>query len=273
MNLDTTHLDAWVEWKELCALARCRASTQTVLRHYVSQRFRSLVQRYHFQTNVPSPVAFTLLPTDPWHLLETHFTLPHASGGKRYKDWLFDWAAQHQPGGLAGIENGVALLLRDVVRDYLRQEFSPARMISLDRLAPGAEHDLRIEDLLVGQLDPAAETERREFERHAAARAQAVWSGLTQRERVALLAKALGLSLAESLVQELAGCGKSMVNQAYRDLAQRLATRLEIDYPDDDRPALVLLAVLTVRTLQELARDWGKSENGCRPLFDMAEAP
>ena len=271
MNVDREALDPWVEWKRLCALGRCTAPTQTTLRDFVTRRFSGLVQRYHFQTNVPGSAALTLLPTDPWHLLETHLTINQTGSGKRYKDWLFAWAAQHHRGGVAAIENGVCLLLRDVVREYLRREFFPARVLSLSQPLAGTDGEHCLEDLLPGQLDPAAEIERREFERQAQARAQIAWPELSPRERVALLAKDLGLSLAHPLVLEITGCGKSMVNQAYRELVRRLATRLSVDYADDDRAAIVTLTIMTLHELHHLSREWGKSENQCRPLFDRAE--
>ncbi|OGV43528.1 MAG: hypothetical protein A2X46_07785 [Lentisphaerae bacterium GWF2_57_35] len=182
------------------------------------------------------------------HRLETSMVINRNGHGKAYKDWLF--ARAHGDRAHEALESGTVLLVRDVVRDYLRREHSPVFMISLNDAATPNANGLTIEDLLPCDSDPSAEASMRELEQLAERHAQR-WAGeLGHRERVALLAREMGLSLAHPEVERTAGCRKSVLNDAHRKLCERVATDLKKKHENEDRQAL---QILTIRALEALS--------------------
>ena len=264
-------LAAWAEWKERCALGLCSDWTQSTLRQFVLARFHGFLRRYAHLTNLGDRDQWWIEPADAWHLFETHLTVNPSRAGKQYKDWLFARATFDQADTLDAVQGGATLLVRDVAREYLRREYSPPAMVSLNQPLAGSEDALSLEDLLPGTANPAGEAERHEYERLAREHAAVMADELTRRERVAILAKQLGVSLAHPAVAQAAGCGKSMVNQAWRDAVLRVATRLRADYAEDDAESVRMLTLLTLAELEQQVIARAKSENDCPRLFQVSE--
>lgn len=268
-------LSAWVEWKSRCAIVLCDESAQAVLYEFATTRFRRYVERYANATNVRQAgvIAANVDDAEAWHRFETHLTVTSTRGGKRYKDWLFARVPRRGSAPRDVIEGGAALLMRNVVREYLAQEFPPPGTVSLSRpVATGRDGaGLTLTDLLAAGASPADETARREYEELARGHAVPLFGELTRRERVALLAKRLGLSLARPEVERVAGCRKSMVNEAYRALVRQVDARVRARYADDGKDAVMALVLLVCEALEKCAFEWGKSERACRNLFMVGD--
>src|ERR1043166_7378398 len=266
---ESSDLQSWIEWKQRCALGLCSQETRSGLQRFAEIRFRNFLRKYVSRTNLDEDQALPT-PSDPWHLFETHFTLKRSGEGKHYKDWLFARLEDSTDPALDIIQGGATLLLRDVVREYLRREHSPSTVQSLNQLGSKDECELTLEDLLPGGIDPAKEAERHEFERIAHGQAATFFARMSRRERVGFLAKPLDIPLAQPGVQKAAGCGKSMVHAAFREAVMRLASRLRTDFGDDDSEAVRLLTVMTLGEINQCVLDWGNSESECAQLFWIA---
>lgn len=261
-------LSAWTEWKERCALGLCGPEAQHALRTYGGKRFREFVARYAFLAPGRDPAGATPSPADCWHLFETHLTVGRGSEGKRYKDWLFARVALSRDPPLKTIRCGALLLMRDVAREYLRKEFSSTPTLSLQAPPPGAgEGSLNLEDLLPGHVDPSAEAARHEIERLAHDYAGRFFKDMSRRERIAVLARHLGLSLADPAVEQAAGCGKSALNKSYHVLLARLGTCVKADYPGEDREMLALFALAVIEQAEKSTIAWARMENALSGFF------
>jgi len=208
--LHSTRLGEWREWKDRCALDLCSGPTQESLAAFAATHFGRHVRRCAHITNQPY-LSSPLTGRESWHHLETFLMVRNSREGKRYKDWLFARAD-----GVAGddqldaVAGTAAFLMRDAVREHLRQEHAPRGTMSLNAPVPGAEASgLTLEDLLPGAISPADEVAAREFERLAEAHARAFFEATPRRDRVAILAKHLGLSLADPAVLQKAGCARA----------------------------------------------------------------
>jgi hypothetical protein len=214
-------------------------------------------------------------PVDAWHLLETHFVVATTREGKRYKDWLFargdgeDSKILHQ-----AIEGGATLIMRDVVREYLRREYSPPFVVSLNMPVSREEVHFTLEDLLPAQADPACEVEIRELGRLARSHAKMFLAEMTRRERVALLGRHLGLSVAHRALEQAAACGKSALSAALREFVLHVAGRLRSEYPDDDACCIRVLLGMVIERVRDYVVEWAlNTENGCSHLFALAAKP
>jgi len=252
----------WGEWKEKCAFGLCGPETQGTLLAFAETRFR----RYLRRAIPPSQVdALMQSPRNAWHLFETHLVTGTNRCGKSYKQWLFARA-----GGDAAvpdtIEGAAALLMRDVVREFIRREHSPAMMTSLDGLADaGFETD--VSQLLPARLTPADETCWREQESQAIAEARDWVQQITDRERMALLGKAAGIPFSHDAMTRLAACGKSSLSTAYRDLVVRVGERTRKTHPDASQECHVRLSMITLNTLTARVLHWARHDEQMRDLI------
>ena len=261
--MDST-LSHWTEWNERCALALCGEETRQALRAFGSSRFR-----HYARVVAGNPAAGVDLATgDHWHLFETHLALRQTRDGKRYKDWLFARVAESGDPPLDVIQGGAGLLMRDVVRAFVRAERPQRGAVSLDEpLRAGGEGTFTLNDLLPAAADPAQDMEAREFSCIAEGLADACFVGLAARERIAFAAREQGLPLSHPAVERCAGCGKSTLHAALSDAVGSVADRIRASYPDEAPATIRLLARLTLRGLGVRALSWAISEKGCARLF------
>jgi len=259
-------LEAWRQWKMNCALLMCDKENQEHLKSLAAGWFRRYADAYIAKTNLTSASGLTHTASDVWHLLETLMTTSSLRGGKRYKDWLFDRTRCSTDPPLKVLHGGAKTLIREVVRDVIRKECFDKRIDSLDT---PAYHDgeLTIKDLLPGDLNPAEDVVHRELERLAANLAPGIIEDMLDREKIALFAKAAGLSLAHPGLEAVSGCRKSMLNAAYHNFLRRLSERFLKDYPDDDRESVLLLTLKTLEQVNRRLLDWGKSETALSKLL------
>lgn len=261
-----------MEWKKFCALDLCSEEAQNRLREFAFLRFRNLASRYAHRTSVKDTRSLAPEKKDSWHLFETHMTVKTTQQGKRYKDWLFARTIRSDDPALDVIQGGASLIMRQVVRDFLRQEFPPKNIVSLHSpLSNNIGGSFTLEDLLPVDIDPSSEAALREYEKLAEVHADNFFENMTRRERLALLAREIGISLTHKTIEKIAGCRKSMLNAAYQDFMRRIAARLRTEYRDDDNESVLQLALMTVGNVKKSVLDWGKSENACAELFRTVE--
>ncbi|MBM4143796.1 MAG: hypothetical protein FJ225_09440 [Lentisphaerae bacterium] len=261
---------AWDEWRRMCALGRCRAETQRRLQAFAAARFHRMARACLAARAGSGALP---LPRDVWHLFETHLVVRGSRRGKRYKEWLFARVAPDAPRRREAIEGGASLIMRDVVREYVRKELAPAGAVSLDEPLGGAAGDLTLRDMLPDAADPVGEAARREYETLSRAHAEDLFGAMPTRTRVAVLARSLGLSLEHAEVQKAAGCRKSMLHDRFSRFLAQAARRLRERYPADDRQSLLSLTLMTVEQVKELVLRWAESERVCLRLLAMSGRP
>jgi hypothetical protein len=266
-------LRAWQLWRARCALALCPPAEQRALRAFAHTRFRRYAAVYARSTNAGAAAVLNPAPGDAWHWFETYLQAHPDRSGKAFKEWLFARAGQQGDPTLDCIQGGATLLLREVVREQLRREYSACWMVALE--APvGADRQgapFTLSDLLPGEIDPVQTVANREFNELARNETEAVFAALERRERVALLARELGLSLAQPEVTRAAGCGKSVLHTAYHAALQTIAAHVRTRYPHEDRASQAALTVAVFENVRQRIVMWGKSEKGCAQLFLLVE--
>ena len=248
MNLE---LKDWIEWKTLCARKLCGVDTQSRLGVFAQSRFGIQLKRQISNTNLHESDAGRQLPSadDAWHQFESFAALKETREGKRYKDWIFARLQNRIGKPLDIIQSGASLIMRSVVRAYMRAEYAPRKAISMDQPLGGS--NLTMADLLPGTANPADAAAANEYSLMAEAYARKLSESLTHRERIGLLAKFNGISLDSTDVLEAAGCGKSTLNQVVRGFMERLRDDLKREYRDDGHDAIVAFALLVVQFLEK----------------------
>ncbi|NQU12238.1 hypothetical protein HQ590_15695 [bacterium] len=264
-------LVAWTEWHQRCALGLCSPAAQAILREFALTRFVHFLAKYAERSRIDEHQAARLAPSNPWHLFETYLTVNPNRSGKHYKDWLFARTIGSADPALAVIQGGATLLVRDVVREYLRRECPPPWVSSIDTPVPGTESALTVADLLPAAALPTDDIEQREWEMLAAKHAGTLPGQLDHRERVALVAKELGVPLSHPVALRVAGCSKSMLHAAWRQLYHRVARQLRPRYPDDPPVAILQLAILTIAAATQIILEQVSSESGLAQLFLLVE--
>jgi hypothetical protein len=262
-------LEHWQDWYRRCTLEGCSEAGRLSLAAFTHARFLTYLRRLDrggLGHGAPESTDRT------WHLFESHLQLKATRQGKRYKDWLFARldGATDQPAEV--VEAGASLIVRSVVREYLRDERPRAGTASLD--APVVDdfgHPLTLEDLLAGPADTAAEVMARESEALARRSAVDAFAALPRRTRIVLAAKALGVSLAHPSVERLARARKSALSDEYRRCVAELAEALRARYAGEYAGRMATLAAQTLHHMFELAVEWARAEKGCGKLFSCVE--
>ena len=273
-DLETAALPAWREWKRLCALGRCSRATQVALQTFAVRRFRTMVGRYRSRTGAGDalPRAAGVTREEAWHLFETHMVVGVRRCGKRYKDWLFARLQKSGDDPLDVIQGGATLIMRDVVRDYLRAECSQQDTVSLDvKVDCGDGPPVTLIDLMPAGVDIVSQAAGREYAELASRHADETLAATTYAERMVLLARSLGVSLASHHVGSLTGRRKTRLYAVYRRFVENLATHLKGVYQDDDTQSVMLLTWLTINHVKERIVAWARHQDECVTLFSLAE--
>ena len=264
--------NSWTEWRDRCALGLCNGPIQNELRGFAAVHFTLYLQRYSYKTNTQRGQS-DLADGDPWHLFETYLAVRNTRQGKKYKEWLFARLPGAEQGDREALAGGAALLMRDVAREHLRREYAPCDMISLNSPMGGLnESGMTLEDLLPGSIDPVDEVATREFEMLATRHAQELFAEMGSRERVAFLAKDLGISLAHGEVEKAAGCRKSVLNESYQDFILNAAREMKERYSTEDVESVRVLTVMILQEVKGCVRKWARSTTDLSIFFSIAEA-
>ncbi len=268
-NPEGVGLEHWSQWKHRCALGLCADDTQHVLRKFAGIHFSRYLSRYANRTNAPN-MRHMLSDTDAWHLFETYLAVNSSRGGKRYKDWLFARAA-NEANKDAAVTAGAVLMMRDVVRAHLRREYSADLMVSLSQPLEGVGSPFTVEDLLPGMLDPLDEIAERECAALARTQAQGFLQTMDHRERIAVLAKKRGMSLAHPAVCAAADCGKSVLHESFHAAARRLVTMLKETFKSEEPESVKMLVLMTFEEVSGLVLAWAASGDACATVHELAE--
>jgi hypothetical protein len=265
--------NSWMEWKDRCAIGLCTRAVQNELGNFAGIHFKRYLRRYAYRTNLRNE-QIDLNRGDAWHLFETYLTVRNTRQGKKYKDWLYARSSGTEQMDLKVLAGGASLLIRDVAREHLRREYSPSSMISLNSPVDGLDETrLTLEDLLPGAIDPVDEVAKREFEQLATQHAQEFFAAMNRRERIAVLAKIVGISLANREVEKAAGCRKSVLSQSYRKFILNAAARMNKYYSTEDTEAVKVLTLMTLQAVKEVVKTWAGSSSGVSRFLSTTEAP
>ncbi len=255
--MDDRRMAPWIEWKERCALALCTEATQAVLLAFGGMRFRTLAQRCLPLINVRDVKDVMVPDHDAWHLLETHMTVPQSSNGKAYKQWLFARADGSSDMPFDVIQGGATLLMRSVVREHLRREYSPPDHVSTHR-TPGTAGDTNTihEEWLPSDTDTRDTVARRELETIASREATSRFACLDRRSRLAMAARQLRVPLTTPALLTAGQCSKSSMHRACHHLADSLLNEVSTTYHGEDPATVNELALLIFETLTHHCVEW-----------------
>lgn len=261
-------LEAWEAWGRLCAVARCNPEARRLLHAFGGARFRYYLRRYGVRAAIGDIDAVCPEPHVAWQLLESFLELKSGGGTKARKAWIFARARSEGRVTLDALQSGTTLVMRDVVRDFLHHQCRPAGVISLD--APvGADTGggIPLVDLLPERLAPVDPLARNEAMALGASLGRAMFSELSQRERVALLAHRLGLSNGHPAIVRLAGCGKSRLYDVWNKFLRRLASAARRRLDGEDGECLLAVTLQALEQMGMGAVAWAQAEKRCAPLF------
>lgn len=269
-----TMIDHWRRWTSACALGLCPPDTRAALERFVAVRFRHHIDAYAHRTAVDRPDALMPSPVNAWQAFETWLRLRNTRQGKTYKQWLLAHATPTATLDQQRIESAATLLVRDAVREYLRREVAPAFMLSLDHATPcpGMPGEVSLHDLIPDPHPARDATELRDLDRLTAREAPHALAALPTRERMALLARGLGIPLSHPGIIQAAGCSKTTLSRAYGEALQTVASHTRTVFPNEDRSTQADLAVRLFAALQPPLMRWGKGDPICVRLFEVAEA-
>ena len=221
-------LENWNMWRERCAVARCTQAAQYDLFGFAFDRFQGYLQKVR-------PSFAPLSPPDAWHAFESHLALGRTRSLKAWKAWLFARGGERST--LSCVQGGATLIMRDVVRSYLRNEHHPTWMTSLDApldQATGRQGSaVVLEDLLPASADPLEALAAQELQTLANQLMAVATERLSFREQIALTVHHAGKVLWHHAVTKAAGCGKSSVFNALHQGIQKMADLLQKELPQE----------------------------------------
>ncbi len=260
-------IEDWTDWKRQCARALCGKETQARLGRFAQSRFGIQLRRQLGATNLNAGDASQQLPSpdDAWHQFESYAAITHTREGKRYKDWIFARVRHADDTPLNVVQSGATLIMRGVVRTHLRQEYARHSTVSFDQ--PVGDGSITVGDLLPGSTNPVDGVAAEEYAELAQHHAKRIFDSLSPRERIGLFAKYRGIRLDDAEILAAAGCGKSTLNQAIRDLLLRMREEFTREYEDDGPDAIMAFSALVLQQLEVEIFLWKKSEQDAPQCF------
>lgn len=231
-------IQAWRRWRELCALDRLEPEERGRLVPVIAMRFRSRARQLSLcrRKRLDAPPD-----RDCAHLFESFCALHHRVDGKKYKHWLLERGRRD----LDSIQSGVMLLVRNVVREWVRDACPETAELSLqETVLPG----VRLEQLIP---DPETRPLTPELEEWIYGGLSEWMEGLDPVEAEVLRVRHQGRVFSDPAVLAEVSVGKSTLHKYHRGLLFRLAGDLQRAFPELE-PGLASDGVL--RTLDELGK-------------------
>jgi len=263
-----TEWEAWTEWHQRCALDLCSEPARRNLTGFAFARFQTYARRYAARTNADAAAIGNLDEREAWHRFETHLLVKNTRSGKAYKEWLF---ARKEGAGSSRcqlIESGATLIMRDVVREYIRREFPPSSAVSLDAPFPGySAGGVPFGDLIPGGIDPSDTAALKEMEGLSRRHAREIIARIDRRERAALQARASNTSFANPAVLKAAGCGRTRLTEIHNALVRGIVKQLHSEYSNEDRDALLQLTLMTFQSLSSMILSQKSVADSCSCSF------
>lgn len=217
----------------------------------MAAHFNRYVRKYSYRTN--STGAGHVPAGECVRRLESSMAIGRRRDGKAYKQWI-STRARAATDDLSAYESGAVLVLRDVVRDYLRQESSPHFMVSLNESVAGVgPHALTVEDLVADESEPGGLTAERELRELASRLAGELAATLQKAERVALVARRLELPFHHHAIERAAGCRRSSISESCRKMVGRVVATIGRRYKSEDADTRRRLVLLTLGGLSDAA--------------------
>ncbi len=251
-------LEHWKSWRARCALARCTGETARDLQGFAHNRFCRYLRQYAPQL-AQSPPA-----TEAWHQFESYLALGQQRAAKAGKEWLFARGTAE----LDAVQGGATLIMRDVVRDYLRHEHAPTWMSALHAPVTFQGDPFTLCELLPDcSADPLAPLEMQEHTHLAASMARQAFEALNVRERIALIASHAGLSLAHPTVTDAAKCRKSTLFNCLHSALRSLSLCIRNAYPNETPESGLAIALALCDELYQHILDWISLEKPYARLF------
>jgi hypothetical protein len=156
------------------------------------------------------------------HLFETWCALHQRGNGKRYKDWLLSRGRRD----LDTIQSGVMLLVRNVVREWVRDSRAGAAELSLDTPIPEA-HGCTLIEL----LPASGESKDEEGVAWAERKAAALVASVDPLQRAVLMVRAQGRVFSHPQVRADTGFGKTALHRHHRQLLEQVAQEVKEAFP------------------------------------------
>ena len=209
---------AWGQWRARCALAKCDPHPAAVLCRFAGSRTAGILRRL-------GPAAGLSVPEDrdAWHLFEVHMVTGRTRQGKRFKEWLFARAlGQEGAARVDTLQGGATLIIRSVIREWIRREAPVAGWMSLDAPLPGTD-GLNLADLVPSGASPADMAAEADIEILARQVAHRHMNTISRRVCVGLCLRALGFPLDGAAAERAAGCSKTTLHSAVRQFINALA--------------------------------------------------
>jgi len=213
---------AWRNWKDLCALALISNTERIQLQQVISDRFRSMVRK----VNLHGRGALTAPPNpDCAHLFESYCAMHQRRDGKKYKQWLLSRGRQD----LDTVQSGVMLLIRNVVREWVRDSHPQTAEVSLQHFLGQGATPVTLEELLP---DTKSETRTAEQSEWIEETIRNEVESLEAVERAVLLIRARGSVFSAAGIREEFGFGKTALHKYHRLLLERWAAEARDLFPE-----------------------------------------
>lgn len=240
-NLPLSTPEVWRTWKQVCAADLCDSETAAVLRRFGQVRFATYVRRAGLQV----PEA-----RDAWHLFESTCQVTKTRAGKRYKDWLFARAEILDITWLEAMESGASLLMRCVVREYLRREHSPTFMQSIQK--PMGDGVVTLEELLPDPVDAQGGIDEVELTAMAQHLAGQMFPSLDKTERALIWAKLHSIPFSDPRIMNKTRLRKSVLHERFDLLIKRLTEIIRRTYPNETHSVTTSLLIYSLSALGKM---------------------
>lgn len=262
-----TEFKHWEEWKEKCNLRLCGDETKAALLEYSGKRFHSLVEwalrslKFAYQ-DINEKNAWV-----GWDLFDNYYIDRGERTGKAYKDWLFLTARNSPDNCVVVLEKEMNLLLRNVVRTYIREHYPRKGVKSLDApLESGNPDSGTLMDVTPSRdCSTRDSVEASDGRNVAAGFASRFFKELSRRDRVVLVALGLGLPASCAEAEKAAQCKKSMLADARSQLNICIRDRLKREMSEDAD----YLRFYVLEALLEKCIEWAKGEKSCESMFHL----
>jgi hypothetical protein len=216
-------LIAWETWQERCALELLSEPMRAGICQVMADRFRSRVRQVSHL-----PIFGNNRPDVPdnrkcAHLFESYCALHQRRDGKSYKRWLLTRGKQD----VDTIQSGVMLLMRNVVREWIR-DCHP-------RTADRSLHDVTRLNITLEECLPEADAPHQISDEVAEwmQTEQSNWIEELNAPEVAMLrARCKGLIFSDPRVQQETGISKTTLHKYHREVMVRWAGRLREKFPE-----------------------------------------
>ncbi|MGA0333770.1 MAG: hypothetical protein ACO3NW_07425 [Kiritimatiellia bacterium] len=212
---------AWRNWREACALEKISAPESARLREVIAERFRSMLRKLHLHggAQLPAPSA-----AECAQLFESYCALHQRQDGKKYKHWLLTRGRQD----LDTVQSGVMLLIRNVVREWVRDCHPATAAVSLQQRVGLGSTPVTLEELLPAEAAEPRSADQCAWMEQMLRRAE---KSLEPAERAVLILRARGTVFSAPGVRAEFGLGKTALHKYHRTLLENWAEEIKKFFP------------------------------------------